>query len=158
MTDFPFIPVVEQPSQVEVVKESKKETPKEEKEPKAGLYYGQSSNSRAKKNKGEHADRRDVVYKGLLRGVKTTLCQKFEDFTGKIKFSKQTKGCPLFKQKVEEFLDCHSELFKSLHVVFGDGSEDFEYFTQVLAIFLEKGSHFPNKSKETKGAAKALKS
>lgn len=124
---------------------------------KIPLYSGNCTNSRSKPTAGLHAGRRDVVYKGLIRGIKTTLAQKFEKFTGKVKFSRQTKGCEVFKKEVKKFLEENLDKFGSFETVFGHTEEQKEYFTQVLAVFIEKGSHYPGKSKDVKDTAKALR-
>lgn len=125
--------------------------------PKVPLYSGNCTNSRSKPTAGLHAGRRDVVYKGLIRGIKTTLAQKFGKFTGKTKFSRQTKGCEVFKKEVKKFLEENLDKFGSFETVFGHTEEQKEYFTQVLAVFIEKGSHYPGKSKDVKDTAKALR-
>lgn len=124
---------------------------------KKGLYYGEHNNCRDKKKKGENAERRDVVYKTLLRAVRAILLEEFNEFTGNAKFTSQTKGSKDFGQKVSDFLDFKKEFWPGMNSVFGSDPSDKQYFKEVLAVFLEKGYYYPNKCSEMRTATKKLK-
>ena len=114
-----------------------------------------SSNSKNKQVKAAYAERRDVIYKSLLRNVKRFLWKKFLSEAGPAKFSKRTRGWDLFKEKVgifyEKYFKVHSyEILKS-----GDMTEDL--IKEVLGCFLNPSIITPGRSEITKQYTKVLR-
>lgn len=99
---------------------------------KTTKYISKGSNSRLKAKKATFADRRDVVYKCLIKAVRTTLIEQFREFTQECEFSNSTKGCQVFKAKLTGFLSENPHFLESVGEIYGD---DLEEFTKVFAIF-----------------------
>lgn len=120
-------------------------------------YCGSGSNSRSKVQKATFADRRDVVYKCLVKAVRTTLLEQFKAHTNGCTFSSSTKGCRLFQQKVVDFLKENPHFGNCVNLVYGEGEENYQRFWTIFAVFLENGYYYPGKSPEIKKAALALR-
>lgn len=134
--------------------EVKDDTIKAKNIPKPSLYYGRSSNSRDKPYQAKNAARRDVVYKCLIKAVRTTLIQKFESYTDSSKFSNSTKGCKVFSQKVREFIE-QTPSFSS--VLASEFSNQGEEIFSTMAVFLENGYFCVGKTPEYKKLAYSLR-
>ncbi|CAI2386444.1 unnamed protein product [Moneuplotes crassus] len=115
------------------------------------------TNQRNKCSAPKYGDRRDVIYKNLLRAVRTILCEQFRELSTGAHFSRKTTGCVVFKMKIEQFLEKDKKFKQFVPEVFGEGPNGMQYFTEVLSIFLEESWYYPNKRKEMKEATKILK-
>lgn len=134
---------------------TKEEAKKSASSPKPqGPYYGNHTNSRTKMHKAKHATRRDVIYKNLLRAIRTTLLSEFQQFCEGTPVLKQTKG---IQEKVIQFYQSRLDLQKYISLVFGEGTQGQEYFLEVLSMFLDEYSHYPHKTEGLKDVNKLLK-
>ncbi|CAI2386647.1 unnamed protein product [Moneuplotes crassus] len=128
------------------------------KEQKHSELYGgaKNTNSRNKSYIAEYASRRDVVYKGIIRGTKEVLQADFYSATKEITFSRKRHGCHIFKKKVKDFYE-NSEFKKTVDELYPNDAETEERFIEALAIFLEMPWYYPDKRKEFRQASTQLR-
>ena len=98
--------------------------------------------------KAVHAERKDVIYKSLLRNVKRFLWKKFLSEAGPIKFSKRKRGWNLFKEKVGIFYEKHFKEHFQESLKSDEITEDL--IKEVLGCFLNLYIITPERSQTTK--------
>ncbi|CAI2363078.1 unnamed protein product [Moneuplotes crassus] len=120
------------------------------------LYHGNSTNSRNKPYKATFAGRKDVIYKGIVRGTRMKLQTEFDSFTKDLSFSTKSHGCQVFKRAVKDFYD-HSVFKQAINEMFGNDPTKEQYFCEVLAVFLEMPWYYPKKKPELRQASTQLR-
>jgi len=114
----------------------------------AGLYYGKHTNARNKPIKGKHSERRDVVYKNILRAVKTFLNEDFK---------KASDGKKSFSSCFAAFLKSLPDIASKIPKIFGRGTTGEHNFKQAMLVFLGEKCYLHEKTKDTKIVEKQLK-
>lgn len=83
--------------------------------------------------KREFAQRKDVVYKTLLRNTRRYLFHLLLTFSPEAKFSTYTRGCLVFESWINQLY--HKYFEAHAKSVFSENAEEWEHFRQLLAIF-----------------------
>ena len=109
----------------------------------------------AEARKAPYAERRDVVYKSLMRSTRKFLRSKFDSEFGVIKFSGQTKGCPIFLQKMKAFFE---KYFKNdSEELMLDFNISEKIFWETIATFMRTDIYLPNREEKYKSLTLYLK-
>lgn len=111
------------------------------------------SNSRDKPFKAQYADRRDVVYKTLLRSVRRFLWDDFTAEIGDVAFSSKTRGCDIFQSHLSSF---HKQNFKDSPAIFENLQTEKE-FLDCVSVFMTHHYLIPKRSTGSKKISLMLK-
>lgn len=116
---------------------------------------GLSSQTPIDMKKGVFSERRDVVYKTLLRNTRRYLFGMFQSEFPDVKLSTITRGCPIFGKWVRKFYDTHFLTYAE--ELFIGNLKDCEYFIQILATFITGEFLIPKRSSGAKKISLALR-
>ncbi|CAI2378615.1 unnamed protein product [Moneuplotes crassus] len=111
------------------------------------------TNSRDKPFKAQFADRRDVIYKTLIRSVRRFLWDDFSSTLPDVTFSNMTRGCSVFEDFLKRF---YQEQFCVGNIHSQKGSNEFAHL-QLLSVFMTQYYLIPKRSATSKKIAQALK-
>jgi hypothetical protein len=103
-----------------------------------------------------YAKRRDVIYKNLIRSIRRFMMAKFNEDNYGCQFSRKTRGCEIFKVKLEIFWVKHFS--SSSPWPFAKNFKCDDDFIQILATFMTSSYFIPRRPAFIKKIAKSIKS
>ena len=112
--------------------------------------YAFNSDSTSKYFKAPHAERRDVVYKTLIRNIRRYLWNDFISGINTEEISTKTRGCEKFKFYIEKYYENNFE--NSLSDLLHENLETKNLFIEYISIFMTKYYFLPKMSPKWKKA------